>query len=137
MTDLNKVYRRREAPGQNQVVLPIFLRYNNKRYYLNMTIRTFKKIDKKGREEEWSWEETPEVLTKAAVLHNTIQQNKLKLEELSMTIKLLILKSGEDVIADIDEMVVNERVVGYYLDCPHRAKLVTEQNKKRRRRTDI
>jgi len=47
-----------------------------------------------------------------------------------MTIKLLILKSGEDVIADIDEMVVNERVVGYYLDCPHRAKLVTEQNKK-------
>ena len=47
-----------------------------------------------------------------------------------MTIKLLLLRSGEDVIADINEMVVNERVVGYYLDCPHRAKLVTEQTQK-------
>ena len=26
-----------------------------------MVLRTFKKIDKKGREEEWSWEETPEL----------------------------------------------------------------------------
>ena len=47
-----------------------------------------------------------------------------------MTIKLLILKSSENVIADIDEMVVNDRVVGYYLDCPHRTKLITEQTKK-------
>ena len=59
------------------------MRYNNKRYYLNMATRTFKKTDKKGREEEWSWEETPEVLAAVAVLHNTIQQNKLKLEELA------------------------------------------------------
>ena len=27
-----------------------------------MTTRTFKKIDKKGREETWEWEETPELL---------------------------------------------------------------------------
>ena len=28
-----------------------------------MTTRVFKAIDKKGREAEWSWDETPEVLT--------------------------------------------------------------------------
>jgi len=27
-----------------------------------MTTRIFKVIDKKGRENEWSWEETPEVI---------------------------------------------------------------------------
>jgi len=27
-----------------------------------MTRKTWTKIDKKGHEEEWSWEETPEVL---------------------------------------------------------------------------
>tara|TARA_Y200000002_G_scaffold161268_1_gene133207 strand:+ start:1744 stop:1893 length:150 start_codon:yes stop_codon:yes gene_type:complete len=31
--------------------------------------KTFKKIDKKGREEEWSWEETPEVRKALEVLH--------------------------------------------------------------------
>ena len=39
-----------------------------------------------------------------------------------MTIKLLLLKSGEDLIADVSEMVVGEdekrRVIGYYLDKP-------------------
>ena len=39
-----------------------------------------------------------------------------------MTIKLLLLKSGEDVIADVSEMVMGEgdekRVVGYHLDKP-------------------
>jgi len=38
-----------------------------------------------------------------------------------MTIKLLLLKSGEDIISDISEMVVGEeekRVVGYYLNKP-------------------
>jgi hypothetical protein len=39
-----------------------------------------------------------------------------------MTIKLMLLKSGEDLIADISEMVVGEeeqrRVVGYYLTKP-------------------
>ena len=46
-----------------------------------------------------------------------------------MTVKLLVLRSGEDIIADIQEMIVNDKVVGYYLDCPHRAKLVTEKSK--------
>ena len=36
-----------------------------------------------------------------------------------MTIKLMLLKSGEDVIADVSEMVVgeedNKRVIGYFL----------------------
>ena len=32
-----------------------------------------------------------------------------------MTIKLLLLKSGEDLIADVQEMVVKENVVGYFL----------------------
>jgi hypothetical protein len=35
-----------------------------------------------------------------------------------MTIKLLILKSGEDLIADVQEMVVKENVVGYFLNKP-------------------
>jgi len=39
-----------------------------------------------------------------------------------MTIKLLLLKSGEDVIADVQEMVVGEeenpRVIGYFLTKP-------------------
>ena len=48
-----------------------------------MATRTYTKTDSKGREEEWSWEETPEVLSAVAQLHNTIQQNKLKLEELA------------------------------------------------------
>ena len=39
-----------------------------------------------------------------------------------MTIKLLLLKSGEDIISDIQEMVVGEdkerRVIGYFLNKP-------------------
>jgi len=39
-----------------------------------------------------------------------------------MTIKLMLLKSGEDIIADVTEMCVgeeeNQRVIGYYLDKP-------------------
>ena len=39
-----------------------------------------------------------------------------------MTVKLAILKSGEDIIADIKEMIVGEgdaaRVVGYHLNKP-------------------
>jgi hypothetical protein len=39
-----------------------------------------------------------------------------------MTVKLLLLKSGEDLIADVSEMVVGEnedrRVVGYFLTKP-------------------
>ena len=39
-----------------------------------------------------------------------------------MTVKLLLLKSGEDVIADVSEMAVgdkeNPKIVGYFLDKP-------------------
>jgi len=38
-------------------------------------------------------------------------------------IKLLLLKSGEDVIADVTEMTVDEKVVGYYLKYPCRVNL--------------
>ena len=41
-----------------------------------------------------------------------------------MTIKLALLKSGEDVISDMTEMVVNEQVIGYHLKYPCVAKLV-------------
>jgi len=41
-----------------------------------------------------------------------------------MAIKLLLLKSGEDVIADVKEMVVEDKVVGYILHYPARAKLL-------------
>ena len=42
-----------------------------------------------------------------------------------MTIKLVLLKSGEDVIADITEMVAGEekRVVGYFLGKPYRVEI--------------
>ena len=39
-----------------------------------------------------------------------------------MTVKLLLLKSGEDIISDVNEMVIgeeeNRRVIGYYLTKP-------------------
>ena len=39
-----------------------------------------------------------------------------------MTVKLILLKSGEDIIADVTEMVVGEeeerRIVGYFFDKP-------------------
>ena len=51
-----------------------------------------------------------------------------------MAIKLLLLKSGEDVIADVTEMVVGEeeerRVVGYYLDKPCIVKMQNPQLQK-------
>ena len=34
-----------------------------------MTLRTFSKKDKKGREETWEWEETPEVTEALKKLH--------------------------------------------------------------------
>tara|TARA_B100000902_G_C26419592_1_gene486189 strand:+ start:89 stop:451 length:363 start_codon:yes stop_codon:yes gene_type:complete len=50
-----------------------------------------------------------------------------------MTVKLLLLKSGEDLVADVSEMNVEidgqNKVVGYYLDCPHKVKLVSEAPK--------
>ena len=41
-----------------------------------------------------------------------------------MTIKLVLLKSGEDVISDMTEMVANDRVIGYHLKYPCVAKLI-------------
>jgi len=45
-----------------------------------------------------------------------------------MTIKLVLLKSGEDIIADVGEMSVGEddnaRLVGYYLNKPCVVKMV-------------
>ena len=44
-----------------------------------------------------------------------------------MTVKLLLLKSGEDIIADVTEMYVgdeeNQRVVGYFLEKPCSVKM--------------
>ena len=47
-----------------------------------------------------------------------------------MTIKLCLLKSGEDVISDMTEMVVNDQVVGYFLKYPCRAQLVGQEGQK-------
>ena len=45
-----------------------------------------------------------------------------------MTIKLALLKSGEEVISDIDEMVTDKQmVVGYYFANPCRAILTTPE----------
>ena len=46
-----------------------------------------------------------------------------------MTIKLLLLKSGEDLIAEVQEMVFGEdeekRIVGYYLTRPCIVKMMS------------
>ena len=45
-----------------------------------------------------------------------------------MTIKLMLLKSGEDIITDVSEMCVgteeNKRVIGYYMNRPCIVKMV-------------
>ena len=52
-----------------------------------------------------------------------------------MTVKILLLKSGEDVIADLKEMVSpDEKVIGYFLTKPCVVKLIpkdTEDESKR------
>jgi hypothetical protein len=49
-----------------------------------------------------------------------------------MTVKLLLLKSGEDIIADVKEMVVGEeenvRVIGYFLHKPCVVKMTPPTN---------
>jgi hypothetical protein len=40
-----------------------------------------------------------------------------------MTVKLAILKSGENIIADMQEMLLDERVIGYFFDKPCIVKL--------------
>lgn len=47
-----------------------------------MATKSHTKTGKKGHKEEWSWEETPEVTEALSKLHQTVEQNKLKLEEL-------------------------------------------------------
>ena len=48
-----------------------------------------------------------------------------------MTVKLLLLKSGEDVIADVSEMAVGEdadrKVLGYFLDKPCVVKILNAE----------
>ena len=41
-----------------------------------------------------------------------------------MTIKLLLLKSGEDLISDVKEFSVEDRTVGYLLDTPYIVKIL-------------
>ena len=41
-----------------------------------MTKKQFKKIDKKGREETWEWEETPEVKEALDRLHQNMREAK-------------------------------------------------------------
>lgn len=43
-----------------------------------MTKKTYKKIDSRGHEETWEWDETPEMTKAVARLHETIRQNKIK-----------------------------------------------------------
>jgi hypothetical protein len=40
-----------------------------------------------------------------------------------MTIKLILLKSGEDILSDIQEMVLEDKVIGYFLTNPCVVKL--------------
>ena len=40
--------------------------------------KSFTKTDKKGREETWEWEETPEMTAAVARLHDTIRELELK-----------------------------------------------------------
>ena len=47
-----------------------------------------------------------------------------------MTIKILLLKSGEDVIADVKEMVSpDKKVIGYFLKKPCIVKLIPKNKK--------
>jgi len=41
-----------------------------------------------------------------------------------MTVKLVLMKSGEDIIADVEEMVIDDRTVGYFLTKPCIVKLM-------------
>ena len=45
-----------------------------------------------------------------------------------MTVKVSLLKSGEDVIADIEEMVVQDKVVGYFFSDPMTVKVLAKDN---------
>ena len=40
-----------------------------------------------------------------------------------MTVKLALLKSGEDIIADVQEMVFDDKVIGYIFNKPCNIKM--------------
>tara|TARA_B100000073_G_scaffold321057_1_gene301241 strand:- start:114 stop:269 length:156 start_codon:yes stop_codon:yes gene_type:complete len=46
-----------------------------------MSKKAHKKTDKKGREETWEWEETPEVTEAVARLHQTIRDLESKTDD--------------------------------------------------------
>ena len=50
-----------------------------------------------------------------------------------MTVKLSLLKSGEDVISDIEEMILDEKVVGYFFTDPCVVKLLAKSDGKERK----
>ena len=43
-----------------------------------------------------------------------------------MTVKLSLLKSGEDVISDIQEMILDDKVVGYFFENPCVVKILAQ-----------
>ena len=55
-----------------------------------------------------------------------------------MTVKILLLKSGEDVIADVKEMVSpDDKVIGYFLSKPCIIKLLPKKSEGDKRETSI
>tara|TARA_B100000674_G_scaffold44072_1_gene30473 strand:+ start:365 stop:712 length:348 start_codon:yes stop_codon:yes gene_type:complete len=54
-----------------------------------------------------------------------------------MTVKILLLKSGEDVIADVQEMVSEEKVIGYFLTKPVVVKLIPKKSNDEKKETSI
>jgi len=53
-----------------------------------------------------------------------------------MTVKLILLKSGEDVIADVQEMVINDKVVGYIFNKPCSIKMRVREEDTDKEKTD-
>ena len=55
-----------------------------------------------------------------------------------MTVKILLLKSGEDVIADVKEMVSpDDKVIGYFLTKPCVIKLIPKETEGNKKETSI
>ena len=53
-----------------------------------------------------------------------------------MTVKLALLKSGEDIIADVQEMVINDKVVGYIFNKPCSIKMRVREEDTDKEKTD-
>ena len=55
-----------------------------------------------------------------------------------MTVKILLLKSGEDVISDVKEMISpDDKVIGYFLSKPCIIKLLPKKSEGDKRETSI